>query len=339
MSMEATSPVILVVGPSWVGDMVMAQSLFKLLKARLPKCTIDVVAPAWSLPILNRMPEIRDAHALDVKHGEGGIGKRYRLGKQLRGNNYDQAIVLPRSLKSALVPFFAKIPLRTGFKGEMRYGLLNDIRPLDKKLLNQTVKRFSYLGLEQASDECRVYQPSLDIDTHNTQRCMAELGLDQDRFTVALLPGAEYGPAKQWPVDHCATLVKLVEQAGAQTWLLGSAKDRAFAQKIIDQAGGFGTNLCGNTQIADAIDLIARADVAAANDSGLMHVAAAVDTRLVAIYGSSSPEYTPPLSDKATINWLQLDCSPCFKRRCKFGHYNCLNQISAEMVINQLDIS
>jgi heptosyltransferase-2 len=167
---------------------------------------------------------------------------------------------------------------------------------------------------------------------------MAELGLDRDRFTVALLPGAEYGPAKQWPASHCAELVKQIDQIGAQTWLLGSAKDRAFAQQIIDQAGGAGVNLCENTLIADAVDLIAQADVAVANDSGLMHVAASVGTRLVAIYGSSSPEYTPPLSDKATINWLQLDCSPCFKRRCKFGHYNCLNQISAETVFNQLEI-
>jgi len=319
--------------------MVMAQSLFKLLKARLPQCMIDVVAPAWSLPILKRMPEVRDGYALEVKHGEGGIGKRYRLGKQLRSNNYAQAIVLPRSLKSALVPFFAKTPLRTGFRGEMRYGLLNDIRPFDKAYLDQTVKRFSYLGLEQASDEVKIYQPNLTTDPDNAQRCIEELGLDPARFTVALLPGAEYGPAKQWPADHCTELVKKIDQAGAQTWLLGSAKDRPFAQNIIDQAGGVGVNLCGNTQIADAVDLIAQADVAVANDSGLMHVAAAVGTRVIAIYGSSNPEFTPPLSNNATINWLQLDCSPCFKRQCQFGHYNCLNNISVEAVFGQLGIN
>ena len=180
MSLKTTPSTILVIGPSWVGDMVMAQSLFKLLKIRFPECMIDVVAPTWSLPILKRMPEVRDGYALEVKHGEGGIGKRYRLGKQLRRNNYTQAIVLPRSLKSALVPFFAKIPRRTGFKGETRYGLLNDIRPLDKNLLDQTVKRFSYLGLEQASDECRFFKPGLTIDENNAQRCMAELGLNPD---------------------------------------------------------------------------------------------------------------------------------------------------------------
>jgi len=161
MSPDNTSPAILVVGPSWAGEMVMAKSLFKLLKTRLPECMIDVVAPAWSQPNLNRIPEVREAHALEVKHGEGGLGKRYRLGKQLRSNHYAHAIVLPRYWKAALVPFFAKILQRTGYKGETRYGLLNDIRPLDMDLLDQTVNHFSYLGLEHTSDALKTYHPSL----------------------------------------------------------------------------------------------------------------------------------------------------------------------------------
>jgi len=319
--------------------MVMAQSLFKLLKQRLPQCQIDVVAPGWSLPIIQRIPEVRKAHVLNVGHGEGGLKKRYQLGRQLRGKNYSQAIVLPRSFKSALVPFFASIPQRTGFKGEFRYGILNDIRPIDKKYLDQTVKRFSYLGLRHSSDELEVFHPSLDVDKENAQRCIEELGLDAEKYTVALLPGAEYGPAKQWPASHFADLIKLIEQAGAQAWIIGSAKDKPLAQEIVTLAGGAGINLCGNTQIADAVDLIAQADVAVTNDSGLMHIAAAVGTRVIAIYGSSSPEYTPPLTNDASINWLQLDCSPCFQRQCKFGHYNCLNNISAETIYPQLEIN
>jgi len=153
----------------------------------------------------------------------------------------------------------------------MHYGLLNDIRPLDKELLDQIVKHFSYLGFARSSDECRIYYPKLYIDADNTQRCLAESGLDPDRFTMALLPGAEYVPAKQWPVDHCADLVRQ-----------------------IDQAGGADSNLCSNTQIAGAVDLITQADLAVTNNSGLMHVAA-VKTRVIAIYGSSSPNFTPPL--------------------------------------------
>ncbi|MFV2032196.1 MAG: lipopolysaccharide heptosyltransferase II [Gammaproteobacteria bacterium] len=335
---QAQSPAILVIGPSWVGDMVMAQSLFKLLQARLPVCAIDVVAPGWSLPVLGRMPEVRKGYALEVRHGEGGLGKRYRLGKQLRAQRYSQAIVLPRSFKSALLPFFAKISQRTGFRGEMRFGLLNDIRPFDQSTLDQTVKRFSYLGLENASDECRVYRPELIIDADNARHCLSKLGLNKDRFTVALMPGAEYGPAKQWPSSHFSKLVRRIERAGAQAWLLGSEKESALVQQIIGQAGGVGINLCGKTQLADAIDLIAQADVAVANDSGLMHVAAATGTRVVAIYGSSSPLFTPPISDDTIVNWLELDCSPCFQRECKFGHYNCLNNISPETVFRQLGI-
>ena len=335
---QSPAPAILVIGPSWVGDMVMAQSLFMLLKQRLPDCRIDVVAPGWSQPVIRRMPEVRDALTLDVGHGEGGLGKRYRLGKQLRSRNYSQAVVLPRSYKSALVSFFAKIPQRTGFKGEMRYGILNDIRPFDKKILDQTVKRFCYLGLAGSADKLEILQPRLTVDSENAKRCISELGLDAQKFTVALLPGAEFGPAKQWPAGHFADLVKRIDQAGAQAWIIGSAKDRPVAQKIIDQAGAVGANLCGNTQLVDAVDLIAWADVAVSNDSGLMHIAAAVGTRVVAIYGSSSPEFTPPLSDDAVINWLQLDCSPCFARHCKFGHYNCLKDISAETIFPQLEI-
>ncbi len=333
---QAQSPAILVVGPSWVGDMVMAQSLFKLLKHRLPDHAIDVVAPGWSLPVLGRMPQVRKGYALEVRHGEGGLGKRYRLGKQLRDRQYSQAIVLPRSLKSALVPFFAKIPQRTGFRGEMRFGLLNDIRPFDKTTLDQTVKRFTYLGLERISDDYKIYRPELDIDSENTRKCLSKLGLNRDKFTVALLPGTEYGPAKQWPSKHFSELIRLIDQAGAQTWLLGSEKESVNAQQIIEQAGGLGTNLCGKTQLVDAIDLIAQTDVAVANDSGLMHVAAAAGTRVIAIYGSSSPLFTPPLTDDAVINWLELDCSPCFQRECKFGHYDCLNNISPETIFQQL---
>jgi len=300
---QSPAPAILVIGPSWVGDMVMAQSLFKLLKQRLPQCQIDVVAPGWSLPIIQRIPEVRETQVLNVGHGEGGLQKRYRLGKQLRSKNYSQAIVLPRSLKSALVPFFANIPQRTGFKGEFRYGLLNDIRPFDKKYLDQTVKRFSYLGLEHSSDELEVFQPGLEVDKKNAQSCIEKLGLDAEKYTVALLPGAEYGPAKQWPASHFADLIRQIDQAGAQAWIIGSAKDKPMAQEIVSLAGGAGINLW------------------------------------VAIYGSSSPEYTPPLTNDASINWLQLDCSPCFQRQCKFGHYNCLNNISAEAIFPQLGIN
>ena len=329
---------VLIVGPSWVGDMVMAQSLFKSLAKLHLGVKIDVVAPKWSLPILERMPEVNQGHALDVQHGETGIAKRRELGRTLQVNNYDQAIILPRSIKAALVPFFAKIPLRTGFKGEMRYGLLNDIRPFDKSVLDQTVKRFVALGQPKSADvsQLDLPQPALTVDQANADRLITSLGLTTDKPVVGFMPGAEYGPAKMWPAEHFGALAKQIYADGGQVWLFGSGKDSAVADEIIQYAGGVGENLCGKTALADVVDLIAQTKSVVSNDSGLMHVAAAVGSQIIANYGSSSPLFTPPLTDNAQINWLKIECSPCFERTCKYGHYNCLKDIKPEQVHAQL---
>lgn len=324
-----TAASYLVVGPSWVGDMVMAQSLFKLLKARDPDTSIDVVAPGWSLPIVARMPEVRNAYALDVAHGEIGLRKRRAVARELPG--YDHAIVLPRSLKAALVPFFARVPVRTGFLGEHRYVVINDIRPFDKAVLDQTVKRFAALGLdpdESLPDE--LPNPALDVDVDRQRALVDELGLDRDRPAIAFMPGAEYGPAKCWPLPYFAELARGLDQAGYAVWILGSAKDAPAGDAIAADSAAL--NLCGKTRLADAIDLLALAEQAVSNDSGLMHIAAAVGTHVQAIYGSSSPSFTPPLTDNKTIHYLALDCSPCFERECPLGHLNCLNEIRPEAV-------
>lgn len=329
---------ILVVGPSWVGDMVMAQSVFKLLRQHTPSCSIDVLAPAWSHPILQRMPEVNQALELPLGHGQLGLKTRWQLGKSLAGQGYTQAIVLPRSWKSALVPFAAGIPQRTGFLGEQRYFLLNDRRAFNKQVLNQTVKRFVALGLPKGQPaawqhESELPQPQLQVSAHNQQRLFAALGLDPHKPAVALMPGAEYGPAKQWPLDSFKALAGLLVQQGYQVWVLGSAKDHPAGQHIAQgQEGGEGQsghvlNLCGRTQLVDTVDLLAYTQKVFTNDSGLMHVAAAVGTQVHAIYGSSSPTYTPPLTTHKVVHYLALECSPCFKRTCPLGHLDCLHGI------------
>ena len=331
---------ILVVGPSWIGDMVMAQSLFKSIAFQHTGAQIDVVAPKWSLPILERMPEIRKGYALDIQHGEIGMNKRRTLGCELQKNNYEQAIVLPRSIKSALVPFFAKVPIRTGFRGEMRYGLLNDIRPFDKLVLDQTVKRFTVLGQSEETDvsQLNLFRPELTVEQENADRLFQCLNVNVDKPVIGFMPGAEYGPSKQWPAKHFGVLAKKIYQAGGQVWLFGSGEDSKVAEEIIQYAGGVGENLCGKTQLTDVIDLLAQTKVVVSNDSGLMHVAAAVDTQIIAIYGSSSPLFTPPLTDKAKVHWLEIECAPCFERTCKFGHYNCLKDIEPQSIFKQLEI-
>lgn len=321
---------VLVVGPAWVGDMVMAQSLYKLLKSRQDGVKIDVVAPGWSRGVIERMPEVSETFQLSVAHGELGLRKRRTLGHALRDQNYDQAIVLPRSAKASLVPWFAGIPQRTGYRGEFRYGLINDCRRLPESL--RTVDKFCWLANE-ASDANLPDppQPRLRVDSNNQARLRADLRLETSKPAVAIMPGAEYGPAKQWPIDRFAGLVQRLVDEGFQVWVLGSGKEQELGSTIA--AGGENVyNLCGQTELVDAIDLLAMADGAVSNDSGLMHVAAAVGTPLVALYGSSSPELTPPLSEAATILWRDLDCSPCFKRHCPLDHLNCLKGIGIEEV-------
>jgi heptosyltransferase-2 len=327
---------ILVVGPSWVGDMVMAQSLFKTLKARQPDCTIAVLAPAWSQPILARMVEVDETVALDIGHGEFGWRERRRVARSLRGR-FDRAIVLPRSWKSALVPFLARIPRRVGFTGEQRVVLLTERRKLDKSVLDQTVKRFVALGL--GADEARqgdfaLPRPRLEIDTDNLAALKAEHGLGA-RPAIGMMPGAEYGPAKQWPLAHFRTLAERLIAEGFEVRILGGPKDMQAGERI---AGGLAHvyNLCGKTRLADAVDLLADCRQVITNDSGLMHVAAAVGTRVQALYGSSSPRYTPPLTDNAAIHTLALTCSPCFARSCPLGHTHCLTRLGPERVIQAL---
>ncbi|WP_373190370.1 lipopolysaccharide heptosyltransferase II [Halomonas sp.] len=327
---------ILVVGPSWVGDMVMAQSLFKTLKARQPDSRITVVAPAWSRSILERMDEVDEVANLEVGHGQFGLAIRRRLAHALRGH-FDQAIVLPRSWKSALVPFLARIPWRTGFTGEQRLWLLNDRRRLDKMVLDQTVKRFVALGLpaeESARGDFPIPRPRLRLDTENLVERRVELGLSS-RPAIGMMPGAEYGPAKQWPLGYFRELARGLVVEGYEVRVLGGPKEVEAGEAIADDLPHT-HNLCGRTRLADAVDLLGDCEQVVTNDSGLMHVAAAVGTRVQAIYGSSSPAYTPPLTENAEVHYLGLDCSPCFQRTCPLGHTNCLNHLMPERILRSI---
>jgi heptosyltransferase-2 len=328
---------ILIVGPSWVGDMVMAQSLFECLKTADPLVNIDVLAPGWSLPILDRMPQVRRGVVMPLGHGQLDLPTRWRLGRTLAKVGYDQAIVLPGSMKSALIPWFAGIAQRTGFRGEMRFGLLNDLRTLNAQRLPKTVQRFVALGLPaDAAQPPDTPAPRLRADRANFERLRKQFGLLPDRPSVALMPGAEYGPAKQWPVAHFGEAALRLVAQGFQIWVLGSNKDRAAGDRLAAQVGTGVFNLCGRTELADAVDLLAFASAAITNDSGLMHVAAALDTPQVAIYGSSTPHHTPPMSARAQTLHRGLACSPCFKRTCPLGHTRCLTEIRPEQVLAAL---
>ncbi|HEC85735.1 MAG: lipopolysaccharide heptosyltransferase II [Candidatus Parabeggiatoa sp. nov. 2] len=334
---------ILIVGPSWVGDMVMAQSLFKVLKREQPKVTIDVLAPTWSEGLLQRMPEVRYIFPHTIEHGQLAWQERRRISQELRSQGYQQAIILPNSWKSALIPFWAKIPRRTGYRGEMRYGLLNDIRKLNKLILRKTVEQFVALGIPPNSPfsgpggNLGQQVPNPRLSPGQVEKVLQRLGLEYPRQpTLAICPGAEYGPAKQWQPADYVTCAKRKLSEGWKVWIFGSPKDASLGARIQALAGEGCINLCGQTTLPEAVDLLSLMQFVITNDSGLMHVAAALDKPMIAIYGSSNPGMTPPLSNNAHILYLGLKCSPCYQRTCPKKHLKCLRDIKPEQVLDML---
>lgn len=325
---------ILIIAPSWIGDTVAAQPLFRRLMERHPGALIDALAPAWVAPVLEAMPEIRRVVPSPFRHGGFKLRGRWTLGRSLAQENYDEAVVLPNSWKSALVPFFAGIPRRTGFVGEARYGLLNRLHRLDKQALPRQVDRYAQLAEAPGTPLPQPLPlPRLVRTPRQVAATLARLSLAASPRPVVFCPGAEYGPAKRWPEAHFAALARALAARGTPVWLLGSAKDAGVGDDIVRLSGGACRNLCGVTGLAQALDLIAAAALVVTNDSGLMHVAAALEVRLIALFGSSSPEYTPPLSNQAQVLWLKLDCSPCFKRQCPLGHFRCMRELTPEQVL------
>ena len=324
---------ILIVAPSWIGDTVFAQPLFHLLHRYHQGLTLDVLASRYLRPVLEHMPQVHSIIDNPFAHSELRFGDRRRLGITLRSQKYDQAIVLPNSLKSALVPFLAKIPLRTGYVGEMRFGLLNDARRLDESTLRTMVDRYAFLAQPPGTTLTRpIIRPTLQVAPEELDAVLKKFGLDTHRPVTIFCPGAEYGPARRWPTEHYGVLAKSIVGEGKQVWLLGSSKDREIADAVQLASGGLCRNLAGETNLSEAIRLIAAASLVVSNDTGLLHVASALNRPVVALYGSTAPGLAPPYSDRSVSVSLNLPCSPCRERVCPLGHFNCMNQMTPERV-------
>lgn len=298
----------------------MAQPLLARLREKLPGIRIDVVAPPWVAAVARRMPEVHEVIEAPFEHGRLQLRSRWRLGRSLAARRYDHAIVLPNSWKSALVPYFADVPLRSGYVGEARYGLLNLL--YRNGASKERSMPLHYAALSEAPGQAPpepLPPPRLEVDAPEIRRA-------QERFGIAppyavLCPGAEYGPAKRWPFFK-----ELSGTLPIDAVLLGSASDA-------DTASGIpGKNLVGKTTLDEAIALIAGASYVVTNDSGLMHVAAALGRPQVALFGSSSPLHTPPLSGAARVLWLKIECSPCFARECPLGHFRCMRELTVDKV-------
>ena len=333
---------ILVVGPSWVGDSVMAQTLYKRIKKELPSSQIDVISPHWSLALLERMPEVCKKIVSPFSHGETKLLERYRLGQGLKKENYDRAIVLTNSLKSSLIPYFARIAVRTGWLGEFRYGLINDIRSSKKLKKSLMIEKFAALSLyeENYSIENLTF-PELEIDFANQRKFLEEFSIDYSKNTMAICPGAEFGPSKRWPAEYYAEIAIFYVNKGWNVLCIGSKNDEDIGIEI-GSLNNLGCNesfinLIGKTSLQDAIDILAFTEKVVTNDSGLMHIAAAVKTPLVALFGPSSPEYTPPLISKKKILRKTQGYEKVRYGSNEKGYHQSLLDIKPEEVLNALE--
>ena len=333
---------ILVVGPSWVGDSVMAQTLYKRIKKELPSSQIDVMSPHWSLALLERMPEVCKKIVSPFSHGETKLLERYKLGQGLKKENYDRAIILTNSLKSSLIPYFARIEVRTGWLGEFRYGLINDIRSSKKLKKSLMIEKFAALSLyeENYSIENLTF-PELEINFANQRNFLEEFSIDYSKNTMAICPGAEFGPSKRWPAEYYAEIAKFYVNKGWNVLCIGSKNDEDIGMGI-GSLNNLGCNesfinLIGKTSLQDAIDILAFTEKVVTNDSGLMHISAAVKTPLVALYGPSSPEYTPPLISKKKILRKTQGYEKVRYGSNEKGYHQSLLDIKPEEVLNALE--
>ncbi|MBI2752564.1 MAG: lipopolysaccharide heptosyltransferase II [Betaproteobacteria bacterium] len=333
-------PRILVVAPNWIGDALMAQPLLARLREKLPRVRLDALAPAWVAPVLRRMEEVEEVIETGFEHGALELRARWRLGSSLRERAYDQAIVLPNSWKSALVPFFADIPLRSGYVGESRYGLLNLLYRRTNGERGPMALHYARLSEKPgAAPREPLPEPRLRVDAARAAETARKFGFAaHPRINAVFCPGAEFGPAKRWPAPAFGELAQALAARGAAVWLLGSATDAGPCGEVERASSGAAANLAGRTALDEAIELISAADVVVTNDSGLMHVAAAVGTPQVALFGSSSPRHTPPLAANARVVWLGVECSPCFARECPLGHFRCMREIAAARVLEELRV-
>jgi heptosyltransferase II len=327
---------ILIIAPAWIGDMVMAHTLVQLLRRRASDVEIHMLAPPATAPLARRMPGVAESLVLDAGHGQARLALRRTLGVRLRNQRYRQAIVLPNTFKSALIPWWARVPVRTGWHGETRYGVLNDRRRLDANVYPLMIERFMALGLPPGVPLERPYpRPRLAVDMVNRRHLIETFGLHADARPLALCPGAEFGPAKRWPVAHYAAVARHALASGRAVWLLGSPGDAPACAAIRELAPGV-VDLAGRTSLLDAVDLLSAAEQVVCNDSGLMHVAGAVGASVVALFGSTSPGFTPPLGEGARVLELSLPCRPCFQRQCPLGHLRCLRDLTPARVLEAL---
>ena len=322
----------LIVLPSWIGDIVISQALLKKIQEINKNCKIDVVVKSCYKPLVELMPEIDNIYSLDVPHGRLGLSQRIKLAQKLK-NKYSCSIILTNSFKSALVPWLSNIPKRIGYSREMRGFLLTTALKYTKhtsSMVNRYMKLINVVYDQSVA-------PSLDLDEITRKSILDKYKLGNQNKMIVLCPDAEFGPAKRWPVKYWRELIKILNKDGLIPIILG--KNTSLAEEISNDNTLRKHMLVGLTNLEEAIYILSSAEVVVSNDSGLMHVASAVESKkLISLFGSSSPNYTAPLSknDNSIVIYKSLSCSPCFQKKCPLNHFDCMNQISPHEVYSSI---
>jgi heptosyltransferase II len=330
MNTNNTSP-ILIVPYMWIGDFVRCHTVIQLLRARFPDRPVDMLTTTLCAPLTDYMPGLRQAIVADLPRSTLALSQHKALADRLKKESYGTALIMPRTWKSALAPFLARIPKRTGFVGEARFFLLNDLRPGEKKL-QRMVDRCAALALPRdAAPPAALPVPELKVPAAEIAAWRNRRGIaDESRPVVALAPGA-VGPAKRWPSASYAALTRQLLAEGFAVWVLGGPDEKALATEIIGDTDA--RDLTGR-DLRDAILALASASAAVSNDSGLLHVAAALGTPSIGIFGPTSPWHWAPLNPLAATMETKavLDCRPCHKPNCRLGHHRCMTEIGADEV-------
>jgi heptosyltransferase II len=322
----------LIIAPSWIGDLIISQSLLKYLKKEYPDCQIDMIVKPELTTLAKMMPELKNIYPLDIRHKELGLMKRYSLAKKIKKNLYSASIILPNSFKSAIIPWVANIPLRIGYNRELRLFLLNKTYSLVKHK-DSMVNRYLKLAEGSYSDNIR---PSLLINSDSSESISRKYLSNNSKKNIVLCPEAEYGPAKRWPVNKWMQLANFYKEKNYNVYFLGKNESLETEYQSVFKKDSI-ISLLGKTSLEEAAYILSIVDLVITNDSGLMHITASVNTNLISIFGSSSPFYTPPLMKDqfGEVIYKALTCSPCFKRECPLQHLNCLNNISSEEIFDK----
>ena len=322
----------LIIAPSWIGDLIISQSLLKYLKKEYPNCQIDMIVRPELTNLAKMMPEVKNIYPLDIKHKEFGLIKRHILAKEIKKHLYSTSIILPNSFKSAIIPWLANIPIRIGYNRELRLFLLNKKYSLIKHK-DSMVNR--YLKLADGSYS-NVIRPSLLINGDSSKLISRKYLINNSKKNIVLCPEAEYGSAKRWPINKWMQLANFYKEKDYNVYFLGKNKSLETKYQNILKKDSI-ISLLGKTSLEEAAYILSIVDLVVTNDSGLMHIAASVNTNLISIFGSSSPFYTPPLMKDqfGEVIYKALTCSPCFKRECPLQHLNCLNNISSEEILDK----